>query len=240
MLNIIVYEDNETFMEKNVVAINKALASIDIDYRIYKYSHFTNGLNELVCNRDIKKIFVLDIESKDFSGLEVAARIREEDFESIIIFATAYTKYQDDIFYSRLMVLDFVSKYNGYEERLKDDIIAAVKIIYYKKTFNFTYNHTVYRVLYDNICFIEKEPLIKRCIIHTLKSDFYISKSINWLEKNLGGPFIKTHQSCIVNINNIKNIIYGRNQIIFKNGLKTCLLTDKSKKEVKDRVTSIY
>ena len=238
MLDIIVYEDNENFMKKNIETINKALGNDDIEYKIYKFTSYTDELNNLINDKELKKLFILDIEAKDVSGLEVAAKIREEDFESIIIFVTAYNKYQDDIFYSRLMVLDFVSKYKGYERRLEDDIIAAVKIIYNKKTFNFTYNHINYRLPYNNIYFIEKEPMIKRCVIYTFNNKLYISKSINWLEKNLPDFFVKTHQSCIVNTNNIKYVDYSQNKIFFENEMTTGLLTSDKKKVLKEYVSN--
>ena len=38
MINIIVYEDDKNFMQKNIMSINKALSQYDVDYRIKKYS----------------------------------------------------------------------------------------------------------------------------------------------------------------------------------------------------------
>lgn len=233
MLNVVIYEDNENFMNKNIETINKAMANSDIDYRIHKFNKYTKKLDEIIHDDTVKKIYILDVEMEGVSGLEIASRIREDDWDSIIIFATAYSKYQNDVFYTRLMVLDFICKYTGYDERLKDDIEASLKIIYKQRTFVFSYNHVVYRIPYDHICYIEKEPIIKRCIIHTNNNQFYIVKSINWLEENLGADFIKTHQSCIVNLNNIKEIDFSTNTITFKNGDSTNLLTEKKKKEVK-------
>ena len=69
-----------------------------------------------------------------------------------------------------------------------------------------------------------------------MKNQFYIVKSINWLEQNLGSDFVKTHQSCIVNLNNIKEVDFSDNVITFKNGESTCLFADKMKKEVKELV----
>lgn len=236
MLNIIVYEDNNNFMKKNIDGINRALVNSDIDYRILKFENYSDALEKIIHTKGIKKIYVLDIEMKSVSGIEVASRIREDDFDSIIIFATAYDKYQNDVFYSRLMVLDFICKYKGYEDRLRDDITASLKILYRQRTFIFTYNHVVYRIPYNNICYIEKEPLIKRCIIYTINGKFYIAKSINWLEENLGSNFLKTHQSCIVNIDNIKNVDFSSNVITFRSGISTSLLANKKKREVRDRV----
>lgn len=236
MLNIIICEDNEIFMKKNVDSINIALANIDIDYRIHKFDWYCDELGKLIRNREIKKIYLLDVEINGTSGLEIASKIRENDWESIIIIATAYDKYHNDVFYTRLMVLDFICKYKGYEERLVDDIKAAVNVTCRQSLFVFKYNHVVYRLPYSSICYIEKEPLIKRCIIHTYNNNFYIVKSISWLLDNLGDEFIQTHQSCIVNINNIKEVDCSTNTITFKSGESTSLLSDKKKKEVKEYV----
>lgn len=236
MLDIVVYEDKGTYMQKNINAINAALTNYDIDYRIHKFQSYSDRLNELIELKDINKIYILDVEMKDKSGIEVASLIREKDFNSVIIFATAYDKYHNDIFYNRLMVLDFVCKYNGYDRRLKEDIITALRILYDDKTFVFKYNHVVYRIPYSNINYIEKEPLIKRCIIHTINNKFYIVNSMDRLIKELGTSFIRTHQSCIVNANNIEEVDFSDTKIIFKNGDFTSLLAENMKGKIKDYV----
>lgn len=236
MLDIIIYEDNNVFMKKNVEGVNRALVNCDIEYRIIKFSHYSDKLDDIINQKGTKKIYILNVEMEEVSGLEVASQIREDDDDSIIIFATAYEKYHEDVFYSRLRVLDFICKYQGYEQRLTDDIVAATKILYRQGILTFTYNHVVYRIPYNSIYYIEKEPLIKRCIIYTTNGKFFISRSINWLENVLEYGFIRTHQSCIVNIDNIKNIDFVSNVITFKNGMSTNLLANKKKKEVKSRV----
>ena len=236
MLNIIICEDNEVFMKKNVDSINIALANSDVDYRIRKFDGYCDELGEIIRNKEIKKIYLLDVEINGTSGLEIASKIRENDWDSIIIIATAYDKYHNDVFYTRLMVLDFICKYKGYEERLIDDMKAAVDITCKQSLFVFKYNHVVYRLPYSSICYVEKEPLIKRCIIHTYNNQYYIVKSISWLLDNLGSSFVQTHQSCIVNLNNVKEVDCSTNTIIFKNGESTSLLADKKKKEIKEYV----
>lgn len=236
MINFIIYEDVKRYMQNNITSINKTLANLDIDYRIHKFNQYNEELTELIKNKELKKIYILDVEMNGVSGIEVASKIRENDWDSIIIFATAYDKYHNDIFYNRLMVLDFICKYTGYEKRLMDAINEAIKIINKQKSFVFKYKRVIYRIPYNHICYIEKEPLIKRCIIHTLNNNFYIVKSIAQLESILGKDFMKTHQSCIVNLNNIKKLELGSNTMIFDNGISTSLLTEKMKKEVKKYV----
>lgn len=236
MLDIVVYEDNKVFLQKNISSINLALADYDIDYRIHKYDSYCEELDTIIKNNVSKKIYILDVEVNGVSGLEIAAKIRKYDWDSIIIIATAFDKYKNDVFYIRLMVLDFVSKYSGYESRIIDDIRLAVSIIDKQRVFTFKYNHVVYRIPYSQICYIEKEPVIKRCIIHTVNNQYRITGSINCILSHLGEPFCRTHQSCIVNLNNIRKIDLSSNTIIFKNGDKTDMLTVKMKKEVKKYV----
>ena len=237
MLNLIVYEDDKLSVQKNIKAINVALANYEVDYRILKFDHYDDKLSEVISSKDCKKIYILDIEMKGVSGLELASLIREDDFDSIIIFVTAYDKYHNDVFYNRLMVLDFICKYDGYEGRLKDAINDALKIIYNKNTFVFKYNHVVYRIPYSHINYIEKEPLIKRCLIHTINNNFYVVNSIERLTKMLGCSFVRSHQSCIINMCNVDNVDFVNNVVVFRNGDKTSLLTDKMKKVVKEHVS---
>jgi len=135
-----------------------------------------------------------------------------------------------------LMALDFISLKNIFDKRLAEDIRLALKIMYRDKTFIFKYNYIVYQIPYNHICYIEKEPSLKRCIIHTINDDYYVVDSISNLTTKLGPGFYRTHQSCIVNIGNIKEINLCSNIITFRNGIKTNLLSDKKKKDIKDSI----
>ena len=234
MLDIVVYEDNKKFLQKNVSSINLALADYDIDYRIHKCK-CSYELYSLINNGEGKKIYILSAEVNEVSGLEMAIKIREFDWDSIIIITTN-NKSNNDLLYTRLMVLGFVVKDNNYDNRFIDDIRFAVSIIDKQRVFTFKYNRVIYRIPYNQICYIEKEPDIKRCIIHTINDEYFISGTISGILSLLGDAFCRTHQSCIVNINNIERIDLSSNMIIFKNGDKTDMLTAKMKREVKKYV----
>ncbi len=98
--------------------------------------------------------------------------------------------------------------------------------------FIFSYKRNIYRIPYNDINYIEKESNIKRCIIHTIKDNYYISQPITKLEKELKDMFIKTHQSCIINVNNIKEIT--KNQIKFYNNDITNLINKNMKGKLLD------
>lgn len=230
MINIIVYSDCSNYIKEDVKAINVALAKYNIDYRIYTFNDYDEDL-ETIINNDLIKIYVLDVNSGG-KGIDVALRIRKSEINSIIIFITDCNKYQNVLFDNRLMVLDFICKTNGYEIRLCDDIIYALRVIYERNSFIFKYNNVVYRIPYSQINFIEKESMIKRCIVHTVYDSYYVVNSIQRLNEILGRNFFRSHQSCIVNLSNIKKINLVNNIIEFNCGDKTMLFSDKCKKEL--------
>ena len=230
MINLIVYAENKNHIENNIKIINIALAKYNVDYRIYTFNSYNDDF-EIMVNSDLIKIYVLDIDSGG-KGIDVALQIRKREIDSIIILITDCNKYQHALFDNRLMVLDFICKNNNYEERLCNDIIYALRIIYERKSFIFKYNHIVYRIPYRNINYIEKEPEIKRCIIHTVNGNYYVVNSVQRLNEILGICFYRVHQSCIVNLGNIKKVCLNDNIIIFNNGEFTMLLSDKYKNDL--------
>ena len=229
MINIVVYGKDDS-NKKNIKVINIALARYNVDYRTYVFNDYNEDFETIIKN-DLIKIYILDVGSGG-KGIDVALKIRKNEINSIIIFIADCNKYQNAVFSNRLMVLDFICKNNNYEERLCNDIVYALKKIYEKKSFVFKYNHVVYRIPYSQINYIEKEPTIKRCVIHTLNGNYYVVNSIQRLSEILGICFYKAHQSCIVNMENIKKVCLNNNIIIFNNGEYTMLFSDKYKNDL--------
>ena len=146
MLKIIVYEDNPICLEKAISAVHKAMGPYNIEYRIGKYLSYNKELEKEVEDEIHKKIYILDIELPEVSGLELAERIREKDWNSIIIFVTSHPECKNDIFYSRLMALDYISKYSSYDKRLQQSVEKAVKILDKKRVLSYKFNHIIYSI----------------------------------------------------------------------------------------------
>lgn len=230
MINVIIYGENDNYIKKNIKVVNIALAKYNVDYRIYAFNDYNEDFETIVKN-DLIKIYIIDVFSGG-KGIDVALRIRKKEINSIIIFIADCNKYQNAVFLNRLMVLDFIFRDNNYEVRLCDDLIYALKVIYEKRSFVFKYNHVLYRMSYSQINYIEKETGIKRCIIHTVNGNYYVVNSIQKLKEILGSSFFKSHQSCIVNLKNIKKVNLVNNVIVFNNGEYTILFSSKYKKQL--------
>ncbi len=133
MINFVVCEDNKIILEKNVEIINKTMFNNNINYRIYKFEDYTNDFKNIIYNSDIK-IYILDIELNKTSGIDIAREIRKKDLDSIIIISTAYVEYLPLALKNKLMLYDFISKFEDYEENLSKVINnALVQLKYYQE-----------------------------------------------------------------------------------------------------------
>lgn len=229
MLEIVIYGGNEQNNTIQVELIRSVLANYNIDYKLYHFSGLDSELINIINNSYIRKIYIVNINDDKF--IQILSSIRKKDPYSIIILITNSGKYHYDILNNKLMVLDFIIG-NNYISQLKDDLNYAVSLLYRQCIFTFKYNHVIYAISYDKITYIEKEPSVKRCIIHTLDGNYYIVSSLDKILLSLPLGFYRTHQSCIVNVNNIKSINLTENIIIFNNGDMTSLLSNRVKKDI--------
>lgn len=239
MLKFIVCEDNKETLERVSILINKVMMSYNFDYKIYKFQKYDSKLEELINDTSDQKIYILDVEIPEVSGLEIASEVRNIDWESAIVFLTAHREYRDDIFYSRLLAIDYIPKNSLSMERLSETIKIVLNKFNQTKVLHYKINTTTHRIHYDNILYIEKVPRNKKCLIMTEDGETEeITENLNKLLSILGKDFYQTHKSCIVNVTQIKEIDSGKCLITFKNGEQTDLLSNRQIKGLKEYISN--
>lgn len=239
MLRFIVCEDKKQYQDKISVIINKVMMPYNFEYKISKYTEYNEELSKIIKNENEQKIYILDIELPEISGLEIASEIREEDLDSSIIFLTVHPECQNDIFYSRLLAIDFINKDKLWQDRLEETIIYTIKSIDKKRVLSFEFNHNSYRLPMNKILYIEKIQDNSKCrIIMEDDSIYEINQSISNLMDILGPSFYQSHKSCIVNIEQIKRINYSDSTITFKNDKTVYLLSSRNKKGIREYVAN--
>lgn len=233
MLDVIIYEDDEVSIKENKKIVNRSLVDKDIDYQIHIFRKCDSKFTKLI-NSNSKKIFIINIETNNKHGIEVAAVVRKMNFDNVIILTANCGKYYKYVFNNKLIAFDYICKNKDYSNKLCNSVIDAIKFIQKDDVFVFKYKSIIYRILFNDINYIEKETSVKRCIIHTPEQDYYIVSSIDRLNNMLRSNFVKTHQSCIVNTNNIKMLDCVNNRVIFNDNSYTGLVTEKAKREIKE------
>ena len=235
MLNFIIYDDEKQFIQRNKKVIDKCMMNHDYEYKCYAFDEYNENFEKIVKRTLGLKIYLLDIETKNKSGLDIARLIREKynDWSSIIIMITNHNEYKYDALSNRLYLMDFINKLDKWETLLEEDI-KRVMTSYTSCSDCLTYefNHSLKRIELKNITYIEKEKDSKKCIIHTLYGDHPIGGTICEVLEKLDDRFIKTSRSTIININQVSEYNKASNEIFFLNGETTTDISRLFKKEV--------
>lgn len=234
-MNFIICEDEQILANHYIKLINNYMMNYDIEYKIHLYDRYGNNFKNKISKINGNKIFILDIKTKEGSGVTATKEIREEldDWNSMIIIITSYTEYKYELIGKRLMVLDFINKNNNPDKRLKEDLNICMKNLDNKQnSLNFKYKGLVRVINYKDIVSIEKEQDSKRCIINTKDNKYYIQGTLNNIKKKLDNRFIKTHRSLLVNVDYIDYFKQSTNELFFKNKDKTYLVSRTGRKEV--------
>ena len=230
MFDIVVCSNSLGLISRSIKVVNKALISYEFDYHIHKFTDNCSKLRNIIKNKK-RKIYIIDSDM-----LDIAYKIRENDFASIIIIVSLHAKFDIDLFHEKLLVLDYICLDDDYNDNLVKNIDMCIKILFYGNVFSFKYNYVTYWIPYEEINYIEKESNVKRCIVHTLNKEYYVINSIAGIIKSLDGMFVKSSQSCIINMMNVEYVDCTNNIIYFKNGDMTSLVTNKMKKDISSYV----
>lgn len=122
MMKFVVYDDEEVFRSNVIKSINKIMKKVNMDYSIDEFSKYNTRMQKVI-NEDCPKIYVMDIEIPNgLSGIDVARKIRTEDWDSIIILVTSHVDMGYDALKAQIMLLDFISKYNDCNINLEKTI----------------------------------------------------------------------------------------------------------------------
>lgn len=236
MLNFIVGEDERIIRERLNKIITSIMMPLDIEYRTNEFACYNCDFDRLVEQRLGPKIYILDIEMGLKSGLDAARKIREKDWQSIIIILTAHHELIYEALKNRLMILDFISKFDDYENKIKEALKLAIKIIYNNElTFSFVFNRIAYKIPYDDILYIIKNENNRTVLIRTFDDQYKSNLTLKEIKTKLNSSFAQTHRACLVNLFNVKAINFKSLVIIFKNNEECNLFSKNYKKEVRAR-----
>lgn len=211
---IVVVEDNRILRKREIEAIRKALK--DYDYKIVEYSDFTKELKKLIQTPDFK-IYVLDIELLNSSGIDIANYIRDYDDMSEIIMCSFHYELEYKVLKSKLKILDFVSKYDNAYVNLTN-LILEVFNKHSRKILKITDKGVILFIVMKDILYISKEKNTRKCVIKTFNNEYLVNKNLEEIKQELNSDFIQVSRNCIVNQNNVEEYNFKDSKIKFKNG----------------------
>ncbi len=233
MLSFVIISSKSNQSNYNDI-IHKKLINDDIYYDIHNFTNANKGFNELCKINSLTNIFILE-NSKEINAEQIIDMIRNNyklNKAFIIIINLKASDIQNLKKYP--FYTDIINKNDNLTEKLESDIKIMLKLSENKNEF-FTIikDKLLYRIPYSDILYIEKELNGKKSIIVTKTQKFFVLKSLNELQKNMDSGFRRTHQSAIVNMENVQEIDFENNKIILKNNVECYLLSRSFKKELR-------
>lgn len=232
MINFIVVDDNLEILKKVENIIGKTMINESLEYKINSYSDYDSKFNKVLNKTLPNKIYILDIETKSASGIDVARKIRKDDLDSIIIFITAHEELGSVIIKESLMVLTFICKFDDFDKKLNDALRQSLKVVGNKKVIRFNDYNSIYTIQIKDILYITRDSIERKSIIVTDYATYKVTKTLTELNELTNDSFIQTHRACFVNKDRVSKIDKSNKLITFDNGTTIDLLSDNYKKEL--------
>lgn len=236
MINFIICEDNKNVRDLHEALISKITMPYDFDYTVHSFEKYNNNLKKIINTPSNLKIYILDLELPGKTGLEIAQDIRKVDWDSIIIVLTSHDELELKLFKEKLLIFDFISKFDNYEKRLTDSINLVIKNLNCRSALVFKQNKEIYHIKYDNILYIFRDNTKNKTKIKAIEKEYYVRDTLTNVAKQLDNRFYQTHRASYVNLNNIKCADFKNDIIYFTNDDSIDYLSRNYKKGLKERL----
>ena len=162
----------------------------------------------------------LDINMEKIDGIKAAEKIREVSREVFIVFVTAYVNYSLEGY--RLDAVRYLLKSNANFQSTVNECMNAImeKLNYSVAKREFDFKEGTKEVSLERLLYIESN--LHKLEFHIMGDDMKIYtmyETLNALEDRLAAnDFVRIHQSYLVNIKYIKNVV--RYKVVLTNGVE--------------------
>ena len=230
MINFIVVDDIKKF--SNIVrdVITRVMMKNKFVYKTYVFDEYDDKFNKVMKSDIPNKIYIMDIETRESSGIDVARKIRKFDVDSIIIFVTVHNEAGMVLLQDDLMFLTFLSKFDDFENKLSNSIVKALDYIHHRVSIKFNDKGTIYTIPFNDILYVTKESNSRKSIIVTSYSEYSVNLTLHEVLDLCNNRLVQTHRSCFVNMDRVRVIDKHSNIIEFDNGKVIDLLSSSYKK----------
>ena len=236
MLDFIIINDDQKFNNIITNSITKAMFQEELDYTMQTFINYSTDLKKLI-NQKQNKIYIIDIGTSSSNGIDLARKIRQNDWESQIIFITNYEINTAMIVRSRLFPLDLIYKFeDDFEQRLSKDINHIIKMKSKDHFIAIKQMNSIITIPIKDILYITRDSVSRKCQIVTPNKNYFTNDNLNDIFKNLNNNFVKSHRACIINIDKVQSIDLKNHSITFDNNTTINLISRNYKKDVIEKL----
>lgn len=219
MFRIAICDDENLFAEELKELISGYMMEKGLVFKIDTYS---SGEALVALGIEVVRYTVvfLDINMEKIDGIMAAEKIREVSREIFIVFVTAYVNYSLEGY--RLDAVRYLLKGNANFQSTVNECMNAImdKLNYSVAKKEFDFKEGTKEISLERLLYIESN--LHKLEFHVMEDDMKIYtmyETLNALEDKLAAnEFVRIHQSYLVNIKYIKNVV--RYKVVLTNGVE--------------------
>lgn len=225
MINIIIGEDNAQQAKKIEKTVIKFMQNIE--YKIYMFYDYDIKFLEFIKKDIPNKIYLLDIETPSASGIDIARKIRTNDYSSVIIFISVHDDLSRIVAKKNIMALNFINKFDELEKNLIQSLKSALNIVGKKRIIRIETKGIIYNLDEDKIVYITKDTLKRETIVVCDNNTYNIKMNMRDIIEKMSKDFIQVHRACFINKSRLQSVDYKNMIITFDNGIKINMVSRK-------------
>jgi len=233
MIDIVIVEDDNIMQKKLKDIVLKVIFPLNIKFAIKLYHKFDKELEQLIKDGSMKKIYILDIElPNSISGIKIAEKIRQKDWESEIIFLSNHDQMREQVFSILNKIFCFIPKFHNLEEELSKNLNKILEHGYDNDMLYYSNRKISLRLYYKDITHIIRDKEERKLIIKTTSNKYIIKLTIEEVLERLDKRFKQVHRSCIANTKRITEYNWAKGYFTLDTKESVLALSKQIKKEV--------
>lgn len=235
MIKYVVIDDENKDLELVEKVINKVLFKTENEYEIYKFNKYNTELEKLINDNSEPKIYIIDIElDNKKSGLDIARKIRENDWDSEIIIITNHDRMFETVYKTIYKVFNFIEKFDNMEARLEEDLTVISKRNFDKEKFVYENNKISLQIYLKDILYIYRDTVERKLVIITTNNKYLVNLTIKEMLDKLDYRFKQVHRACIVNSERVRMFSWQNGYFELETGENIYMLSKSFRKGEKD------
>ncbi|CCY47016.1 predicted response regulator receiver domain protein [Firmicutes bacterium CAG:822] len=232
MINFIICDDVKQYREMVEHIVVSYMMKNKLEYKTHVFKDYDSDFLKIVESKLSFKVYILDIETPTRSGIDIARLIRNKDVDSVLIFLTGHQELGHVVMKNDFLFLSYINKFDDCEKRLTKSLDKALQMFKIKSVIRFKDNGVVYTIPQDDILYITRDSVKRKCIIVTDYSEFHVGKNLAELEEEVNDNFVKTHRACLMNTKRILSFSKSQKEVVFDNGMTSDLISTRFDKEL--------
>ena len=208
VIRIAICDDEKPFLDRISEIIREYFEGIKTEILIRCFAS-GEALMKAIDTSETFDLYFLDVKMNIVDGIDVAREIRKYDKSVVIVFVTAFISYSTEGY--KVDAFRYIIKNDKSLKSSMLECLNAIKDRYMEKpsTQTFTFRKFEKEVNIDDIIYIESK--LHRLQFHLCNKkgmDYSMYGTLDKIEKQLSGyDFVRIHQSFLVNLKHITNIL---------------------------------